>query len=246
MTKKKFAAISLTVLAVMTISIIAVCVWTEVTNNPKYYTYEEHLQRVSDIAQKKVGENNYTVEPLYKENDEIFGFLVDYLLEGYGFDVVIIHNPSFISKVFNVSMYCNDYGFSQRYKIRDNETLIYENNIKWENTYEKELLIDRNGETPFRIGPYLYSDRLWEVNEKGNGIMYDATPYKLAGVDGEKKYLLKVIQNDRTGYIPAVKRGNKYLNLVSLEEFEYQEVTEKEQQPVIDLHFYTSKSYGNY
>lgn len=57
----------------------------------------------------------------------------------------------------------------------------------------------------------------YETDENGEYIYYTDSHFKVANMENEKKYLLR----DKVAYIAAVKRGDKYLNLVSMEEFEF-------------------------
>lgn len=64
-----------------------------------------------------------------------------------------------------------------------------------------------------------------EKDENGKVVYHTDSHYKVAGIENERRYLLKVIK-EKTFYVPAVKRGDKYLDLVSMREFEY--IGEKE------------------
>ncbi len=49
-------------------------------------------------------------------------------------------------------------------------------------------------------------------------ILYEDSHFKVANIGDEKRYLLKYhLQSSADKYMPAVKRGDKYLNLVSME-----------------------------
>lgn len=85
-----------------------------------------------------------------------------------------------------------------------------------------------------------FPDRRWEVDEKGNFIDYQDSHFNVANIENEKRYLLKV---GRSEYIPAVKRNEKYLNLVSMEEIDYLPESETK-YAVSDVHF-IGKSYFN-
>ena len=63
-------------------------------------------------------------------------------------------------------------------------------------------------------------EKVYEKDEDGNDIFYNQSPYKVAEIKDEKRYLIRVRQDSNSGYIPAVKRGDKYLNLISMKEEE--------------------------
>ena len=62
---------------------------------------------------------------------------------------------------------------------------------------------------------------VYEKDENGEIIRYNCSPFKEANVLNEKKYALRVKVDGASSYILAVKRGDKYLNLVSMQLFEY-------------------------
>ena len=63
-------------------------------------------------------------------------------------------------------------------------------------------------------------EKVYEKDKDGNDIFYNQSPYKVAGIKDEKRYLIKVRQGSSSSYVPAVKRGDKYLNLISMKEEE--------------------------
>ena len=63
-------------------------------------------------------------------------------------------------------------------------------------------------------------EKVYEKDKDGNDIFYKQSPYKVAGIKDEKRYLIEVSQGSSSSYVPAVKRGDKYLNLISMKEEE--------------------------
>lgn len=59
------------------------------------------------------------------------------------------------------------------------------------------------------------NEKKYEVDENGEQIFYQDSHFKVAGIENERRYLLR---KDDFSFIPAVKRDNKYINLVSMEE----------------------------
>ena len=67
------------------------------------------------------------------------------------------------------------------------------------------------------------------------------SPYKVAGINEEKYYLLYVQQPGGYTYIPAVKRENSYLNLVSMIKIEYEQESTTVKYEALDLYFINQK-----
>ncbi|MBE7088634.1 MAG: hypothetical protein E7370_03850 [Clostridiales bacterium] len=81
-------------------------------------------------------------------------------------------------------------------------------------------------------------NKTWEVNENGEYINYNSSHFKVANIQDEKRYLLKVENN----FIPAVKREEKFLNLVSMQEMDYEPTMKASEQAVSEINF-ISKNY---
>ena len=78
-------------------------------------------------------------------------------------------------------------------------------------------------------------EKIYEKDKDGNDIFYNQSPYKVAGIKDEKRYLIKIRQGSNSDYVPAVKRGDKYLNLISMKE---EEIVLKSNEEVNET-FYT-------
>ena len=78
-------------------------------------------------------------------------------------------------------------------------------------------------------------EKVYEKDEDGNDIFYKQSPYKVAGIKDEKRYLIKIRQGSNSDFVPAVKRGDKYLNLISMKE---EEIVLKSNEEVNET-FYT-------
>ena len=78
-------------------------------------------------------------------------------------------------------------------------------------------------------------EKVYEKDKDGNDIFYNQSPYIIAGIKDEKRYLIKVRQGSSSSYVPAVKRGDKYLNLISMKE---EEIVLKSNEEVNET-FYT-------
>ena len=78
---------------------------------------------------------------------------------------------------------------------------------------------------------YKFNDRRWtELDENDMPILHETSHFKTANIQDEKRYFLKY----RSKYIPAVKRNDKFLNLISME---YMDINYKNEidQPTIDF-----------
>lgn len=137
----------------------------------------------------KVKATSFAVFPLYDENDALKYFLVEF--EPFGFLFVFIRDDWFsaFTSMYMLSSVAGEALWS-RYKI---------------------------DETNSQQEPD--TDKLWEVDDNEERIFYYNSPYKIANVENEKRYLLHLSdENFSTCYIPAIKIENDYLNLISMEE----------------------------
>ena len=81
-------------------------------------------------------------------------------------------------------------------------------------------------------------EKVCEKDKDGNDIFYKQSPYKIAGIKNEKRYLIEVKQDSNLFYVPAVKRGDKYLNLISMKEEEIILESKKEINESLDIYFF--------
>ena len=191
--KKKKTIILCVVLAVV-IALLAILGVRIIKNSSWAYTEEQHLQRISELVEKrytsdKYDYTSYKIFPLYDQNEKMKHCLVEF--EPYGFVWVRINDLA-----FPMSMYTR------------NEWLTAE--------WSRYDYIDLTKSSD-------YSDnKKWETDEAGERIYYNVSPYKVAGITDEKRYMVTIMQGLRySSTIPAVKRGDKFLNLMDMKEFEY-------------------------
>jgi len=205
---KRFIAVLLILLTIFC-AIFAGC-----SESPDKYTLEEHIERISEKVESRFINNEksdfygkynvtqYKLFPLYNQNDELEYFLVEF--EPYGFAFISLNTVKKFA--FNQAMYrCEDRYLQdnwQRYRlcIDGQEPEPYEG-IQW-------MAKENDENLNFR----------YEINEEGKFVEYNHSPYMTANALNQKMYLL-IVYN---GYIPAIKQGNKFINLVSMEEIEYQ------------------------
>lgn len=118
--------------------------------------------------------------------------------------------------------------------------------VKITNSTISYSMYRRDEGSPWRKFQYKYDKKekkyvkIYETDEEGNEIYYNNSPFKIANIKDEKRYLLKV--NGNENYIPAIKTDNKYLNLVSMKEFYYKTGLSSDNIEGISLSFIV-KSY---
>lgn len=212
--KKIIAAIALVMSVIMCVGILCGCV-----EDPKRYTLEQHMERISERVEKRYFKEDttftgYKLYPLYNANEELSYFLVEF--EPYGFVFVRLN---FQANIFYPAMYkrydsyLNESWRRYRVCVDGNEPEQYEG---------KAWLKDNDSQ---------FENERYETDGEGNFIEYNHSPYAIANVLDQKLYLLDVYK----GYVPAVKYNGKFINLVSIENFEF----------VNDVAYYKELSYKN-
>jgi hypothetical protein len=73
------------------------------------------------------------------------------------------------------------------------------------------------------------TDKCWIVDDNGDKIVYKKSPYSIAGIKNEKRYLLNI--DDR--FVPAAKRDGMFENLISHDEVE-----------IVNGHFTKEQAYA--
>lgn len=79
----------------------------------------------------------------------------------------------------------------------------------------------------------------YDKDKEGNINKYHNSPYNYYNVLEEKLYLLFIYRDGKSegAYVPAIKKGNNFLNLISMEEFEYFPIAELHSVPYMDISF---------
>lgn len=216
MTKSREKKIIAVVLILLLIGMIGV-----VFGNGKaeWYTEAEHLERIRKRIQKRYIEgdevlrkynffNNdqstgsikatgFEVYPLYDENEQMKYCLVEF--QPYGYLYVLIRDEQL-----------------KPFSFLGASTSMY-------------MLSSRNGElswTPYVRDESAEGGFVWERDENGVLPSYPQSPFAVRGMKDERKYLIIYrVQNAQSTKVtlPAVKRGGKYINLYSNEEFDLDE-----------------------
>ena len=172
---------------------------------------KEYLDKLNDIVNHK-----YILENELYQSYEIYTLyneneeLAYYLIEfsPVGFIVVLIDDDTF-------SSYTVDECFDGWYRYSIQQI------VKEEGLY---ITINHN--------------YVWEEDANGNKVKYYNSPYYVANKKDERKYLLEIENGNYFKiYVPAVKRGDKFLNLISMEEFDYFPIRNYDTTPHLMLDF---------
>lgn len=197
-TKSKKKTIILCVVLAVVIALLAILGVRIIKGSSWAYTEEQHLQRISKLVEKRYMSGDYDymsyeVFPLYDQNEEMHYCVVEF--KPHGFVWVKINERNLNYRGLNGMYSRRETDEWSRYEYIDTtQTSSYEKNKKW------------------------------ETDESGKRIYYNVSPYKAADIKDEKRYFLTIKQGEyNESLIPAVKRGDKFLNLMDMKEFEYVE-----------------------
>ncbi len=164
------------------------------------YSEERHIQRITKRAEERfLGEGStYTgleVHPVYTENDELRYALIEFEPQGFVY----------------VSIGERAYPWKGMYTLSDTESESWMPYRVKEGA--REDIYDADGNLLYQT-----TNREFIRDENGQVIIYNESPFKVAGIKDERRYLLKMNRTESLGgggfWIPAVKRGEQYLNLV--------------------------------
>ena len=162
------------------------------------YSEEKHMQRIRERAKERfLGEDSeYTgleVYPIYNEYDELKYALIEF--EPQGFVYVLINEQEYPWR----GMYTLSETESwMPYRIKEgvNEEILDVSGNVIAQSFNQEFIRDENGQV----------------------IIYNESHFKVAGIENERRYFLSteltVFIGLSHGLIPAVKRGEQYLDLV--------------------------------
>ncbi|MBD5132764.1 MAG: hypothetical protein HDT28_09320 [Clostridiales bacterium] len=180
------------------------------------FSVEQHVQRISKRVEKRfMGKDSeytgYTVYPLYDADDKFANFcLVEF--EPYGCIYIQIENSyPLLQMLGRFGMYSIASRVDEeRYRYRLSKEIDLPN---FADGRYWSIVYDEYGNELSYYDHYFY-----EVDREGQIKYCSGSHYKDIVMGDDKRYLLY----PRNGFsIPAVKRGDKFFNLVSLEEFDY-------------------------
>ncbi len=210
-------------LSILTLPMIALIGCSEKASD---YTEKEHIARVTALAKKRYIDNgdydSLEVYPLYDSNDRLGYFLIE--LEPAGFEYVKLNSKS---------------------SIDGSWSLYTRGNCDWRPW--ARTVIDKENVAIYDFGHgknwVLQYQRWSELDESGLPIFYKSSHFKIGNIENERRYLFEIDQMGREGLIPAVKRGDTYLNLVSLEEFVYESHPKDIAYPFLECRFNPVSAY---
>ena len=164
------------------------------------YTEAQHIKRVTKLAEKR-----YLTEDSPYTSLQVFPLYTEndelgYFViefEPYGYVYIKLNERDERFIVWGVSMYTRD---------------------------SRESVVWRHYKVATGTAQIV---EIWEVDENGNYIGYRDSHYKVADIRNERRFLLQIEQEGVRCYIPAVKRSERYLNLVSMEEIDYEAVVKE-------------------
>lgn len=164
------------------------------------YSEEKHMQRIREQAEERfLGEDSeYTrleVYPIYNEYDELKYALIEF--EPQGFVYVLINEQEYPWRgMYTLSETESESWMPYRIKEGVNEEIVDVSGNVIAQSFNQEFIRDENGQV----------------------IIYNESHFKVAGIENERRYFLSteltVYIGLNRGWIPAVKRGEQYLDLV--------------------------------
>lgn len=164
------------------------------------YTEEEHIARVTERAKERfLGEGSeYTgleVFPVYNEYDELNYMLIEFQPKGFLY-VHIAEKRSPWKGMYTLSNMQPESWMPYRVKEGVQEDVYDADGNLLAQAVNREYIRDENGQA----------------------VIYHESHFKAAGIEGERRYLLTTEAAEFLGggssWIPAVKRGIRYLDLV--------------------------------
>ncbi len=213
--------IVLIILAVILVVFVFLCCFGE---KPEQFTEEQHIARITRKLNRKIKKkfskawftfeyDSFEVYPLYNQDEKLEFFLVEFEPSSFIF-ISMIDNYKYIDFIFGIkSMYLHSVGPI----------------CEW-SPYTFESIKES----------YSIDDYIWKTDENGEKIVYDKSPYVVAGVENEKMYYFD------DAYVPAVKCGDKFINLVSMTEVLYSadgRVSKSQPHICPDIHVCGGKYY---
>ena len=217
-TSKKKKTIVVVVVSVVLLACLCVGIGVGAAScNPNFYSTEQHIARISARVQDRFidtgAHESFIVSPLYDQNDEVNQFLVEFSDDGYLYVQTRLVYP------YGTSMYTICYGseYIPCVHVREEVDSPNEDGMRWR--WADDGIYGQDGN--------IYRDSLYfEVDEWGRVITWTISHFAAAGIDpSEKKYFIKT---ERNGYIPAVKREDKFLNLITMKLGTLEELEEEE------------------
>ncbi len=196
------------------------------------FTEEEHIQQVIERLQARYIVGNEKLRPYDKPTDdgEIYP-----KVKATDFEVYPLYDYNDDLKYFLVEFQ----PFGYLYVLLRNEQL---KGFSWLGaSTSMYMLSSTEGEpawSPYTKDIEKKTDEISEIDENGERIAYFQSPFSVRGIESEKRYLLNF-----DGYIPAVKKDGKFINLISNSEFEVLNGQISEKQQIATISFTNKKHF---
>lgn len=231
MRRKRIVAI-LMLLLISSVFTLSACKALIYYDDPARYSTAQHVDRIKKIVQEKyIGDGEFTdfaVYPLYDKGDNVIMYLVEF--EPCGYYYILAAKPNMFTRR---GMYVRHDERAkcewERYRISETQPGNYEG-IEWKQKTrmsDGEEVVDFPGK--------------WFETSEGEFVKFNVSPYKAANVENQKRYLLSI---DEIHSVPAVRKNNKFFNLISMEEFNYSNTLKQENTPCAEIWFWI-KSEAN-
>lgn len=163
-----------------------------------FYSEKQHISRMRKRAEERYlgADSEYTgleVYPLYNENDELKYMLIELQPQGY---VYVYINKLEIPGILGMYTIYTDTAdqFWYPYVSEEGAASVVED--RWGN-------------------PVTWEGRRVFLDEEGEPVKYYVSHFKAADIQNERRYLIEFPSDRSRGMMPAVKKGDNYLNLIS-------------------------------
>ena len=199
-----------TILGVLLIAAVLALNFAGCAKKVSDFTEEEHIKRISERVEKQFiteekGYTDFSVYPLYDLDEKLSYFLIEF--EPYDFILVKLYDEHFLSCI----------GLGKMYLL---------------SSYGREWSPYSIDET--KSQPWPERDICYEVDENGDRINYNRSPYYVTDNLHERKYIFR----GYSGHICAIKKDDDtFINLVSSTEMSISNGDLDKEQAVINIIF---------
>ena len=195
------------------------------------YTEAEHIERVRQRIQKKYIDGNSMIREYDAPEGKINAFV-----KATDFEVFPIYDEKDIMKYCLVEF--QPYGFLF-VKIRDEQL----KGFSWLGASTSMYMLSSTAGEPAWT-PCTIDENgapIWEKDNYGEKAKYYRSPFAERGKQYDKKYLVSYQADDTVYLIPAIKTDEKFVNLYSNEEFDFN--VSKKQAVSGYIHFINKKHF---
>ena len=188
-------------------------------------------------------ENGYFIFPIVIRNKYSDSVLTYVIVDEEGNSSVWIRDINTALKALN---------FENRYRTDTMNNKLYCKNLLYvtelyeqPENYGDSVWIQGQGYGYWNMSEYMAT---WYESDGENAIKYVDSPYTVAGVSTkEKRYLLRLKDGNgekTDNYIPAIKVGEEYLNLMSMRTFKYDENLIDDENEHFDMSFISCSAFN--